>query len=277
MSQRFLFTTLAVLVAFIVLKQSVAQASYLTGLKVYYNFNQSSGSVLPVSAGSGNAGVLNNMNNADWVPGQVNFGNALDFDGVDDYVRIANGYTNTVSGDDTHTVSMWLYPRSVANYPVYLDSEDGAYYDYFHELGTAGNEGYYSVGGSLRNYTGTPLSLNAWHHVVFTKTGAGNSGDLYFDGVKQLTYSGVLGSTVTSTSDLLLARFKNAGFEFNGLIDDLAFWDRDLTETEILTLYTQGFELDPLLQVAPEPSTLLLFALGGMGLVRRTRNRNKQG
>jgi hypothetical protein len=276
MSQRFLFTKLAVIVAFVTLGQAAAQADLLTGLKSYYNFNESTGTSLPLSAGSGNAGVLNNMTNADWVASQPGFGNALDFDGIDDYVRIPNGYTNTVSGDNTHTIAMWLYPRSLAVNPVILDSEDGGYYDYFLELSPS-TPGYTSVGGSYRSYTGTPLSLNTWHQLVFTKTGAGNSGELYFDGVLQATYTGGFGSTVTSTSDFLLSRFKNAGFEFNGLVDDLAFWDRDLSETEIATLYNQGFELDVIVHPAPEPSTLLLFALGGLGLVRHTRKRKQQG
>src|SRR5688572_9544057 len=111
------FKFLASLATLVVILQAQSDATLVNGLVAYYDFNESSGASLPIVVGSGNNGVLNNMNDADWVAGQANYGNALDFDGANDFVHIADGYTDTVSGDNTHTVSMWYYPRSYAGDP----------------------------------------------------------------------------------------------------------------------------------------------------------------
>ena len=162
MSQRTISALLAAVVALLVLRQTEAQADFLTGLKAYYDFNQSSGSSLPLVVGAGNNGVLNNMDNSDWVAGQANFGNALDFDGINDFVHIASGFTNTIQGDDTHTVSMWFYARSVANTPLLLDAEDTTgSFGYFLELGDNGTNKFYAgTGGSFLTYTSPSITLN---------------------------------------------------------------------------------------------------------------------
>lgn len=250
-------------------------AALIDGLVAYYDFNQSSGTSLPLVAGTGNDGVLNNMNNADWVAGQSNFGNALDFDGSNDFVHIADGYTNTVSGDNTHTVSMWVYPRSVSIQPLLLDAEDGGGFDYFIELGNA-TVGYAGVGGVYRNYTDSALSLTVWHHIAFTKTGAGDSGALYLDGVLLTTFTGTLASTPSLTSDFLLAKYRGTfAYNFDGRIDDLAFWDRDLSEAEVGALFSLGSELGQEfpVPVVPEPSTLALLGLGMVGVAMKLRRR----
>ncbi len=262
------FTCAASLLALVVSLQTQADAVPINGLVAYYNFNQTSGSTLPLVFGTGNNGVLNNMNNADWVTGQPGFGNALDFDGTDDFVHIANGFTDFLSGNSTNTLSMWFYARSVAGDPVILDAEDGAQYDYFLEF-SGGLKAYYGVGNVYRSYTGSPPSLNTWHQWVLTKTGAGDNGDLYLDGTKLLTFGGSLSSTPSVTSDLLLAKYRS-GYNFNGLIDDLAIWNRNLSDTEVADLFNSGAQL---LAPVPEPSTFALLGLGCVGLAIRSRRR----
>jgi hypothetical protein len=56
------------------------------GLAGYWSFNASSGSVAADSSGAAHPGTLTNMAGTEWVAGRV--GNALSFDGVDDYVNV---------------------------------------------------------------------------------------------------------------------------------------------------------------------------------------------
>ena len=76
-------------------------------------------------------------------------------------------------------------------------------------------------------------------------------------------------------SDFLVAKYRNGGFNFNGLIDELAFWNRDLSGAEVATLYNAGTDLATLITPAPEPSTVTLLSVCGLGLLaRRRRQRN---
>lgn len=75
------------------------------GMVAHWNMDENSGSVLPDVAGYSNNGTLINMSDEAWVPGI--FGNALQFDGVDDYIMVPHD----PSIDFTHqdfSISFWL-------------------------------------------------------------------------------------------------------------------------------------------------------------------------
>lgn len=65
----------------------------------FWSFNETNGPTAFDSSGSGNNGVLNNLNNANRVPGV--WGNALSFNGTNSYVAI----TNSLGGDFTISFS----------------------------------------------------------------------------------------------------------------------------------------------------------------------------
>jgi hypothetical protein len=69
-SNKLPLTCLASIVALVMSLQARVDAALINGLVAYYDFNQSSGSSLPLVYGTGNNGVLNNMDNSDWVAGQ---------------------------------------------------------------------------------------------------------------------------------------------------------------------------------------------------------------
>ena len=230
-------------------------------LMAYYDFDESSGTTVPIVLGAANSGNLVNMTGSEWTSGR--FGNALDLVGSDDHVNIPSGYIDTINGDDTHTVSMWFNARSVANLPMLLDIQGSAGgFDFFFELGDNITSSFYlGVGGSYRTYAFELITLNAWHHVAFVKTGAGDSGDLYIDGALKTPSSGSIASTPTlsSSEGWDLGIYESNQVPFDGLLDDVAFWRRDLSPAEVQQVFNAGQSLYDLIFPAPPTGTVIVL------------------
>jgi hypothetical protein len=158
---------------------------------------------------------------------------AVRFDGTNNgTMTIPSGF-NLISGDNTHTIEFWLYAGSVANDPLLIDAAQAGAYDFFVELGNNSNTLYVSYGGSYRTYT-TAFSLNTWYHIAVVKTGAGDNVSVYKNGILLTVYSGSVGSTPTSSSDLVVGKYRSGSFGFDGRVDELAIYNTALTAGDIL-------------------------------------------
>jgi len=74
-------------------------------LAAYYTFDENSGTHLPDVSDYQYNGTLINMEDEDWVSGKT--GNALRFDGVDEYVK-ADSLNNYPTGKTELTVATWV-------------------------------------------------------------------------------------------------------------------------------------------------------------------------
>jgi hypothetical protein len=160
-------------------------------------------------------------------------GKAYRFDGSNDYITVTNGFANTISGDDSHTVSIWFKANSLSNSPVLLSNSIGTYF-----LEVAPTAIYWYVGGTFRSYPKT-YPLDTWNHISIVKTSAGDNGNLYFNG-QLLTYTDTIGSTPTSSSDLLMGKYSSGSYFFNGSIDEVMIWNRALSAEEVNATYSAG-------------------------------------
>ncbi len=168
-------------------------------------------------------------------------GNALSFDGVNDYVLVPNSAS---LNPQQISISAWLYIKDTTwSYPGIID-KDGYY---------AGWKGY-----SIAQYFSTPslifepwspndalistnpLSTYQWNHVVITL--GGGTFKMYINGVldKNVATSG--GISPLSTGVLLIgsratATGPQSNSYFNGFIDEVAIFNRVLSDDEILALY----------------------------------------
>jgi len=171
-------------------------------------------------------------------------GNALSFDGVNDYVLVPNSAS---LNPQQISISAWLYIKDTTwSYPGIID-KDGYY---------AGWKGY-----SIAQYFSTPslifepwspndalistnpLSTYQWNHVVITL--GGGTFKMYINGVldKNVATSG--GISPLSTGALLIgsratATGPQSNSYFNGFIDEVAIFDRVLSDGEILALYNSS-------------------------------------
>jgi MSHA biogenesis protein MshQ len=97
-----------------------------------------------------------------------------------------------------------------------------------------------SPGGSLISAdTAASYPPNNWYNVICTySTSTGLV--IYVNGISAGT-NGTTGTLTTSTKELWVGRYSEAtGYGFNGTIDELAMWNRVLTQAEITQIYGVG-------------------------------------
>tara|TARA_R110000787_G_scaffold675_1_gene2456 strand:- start:274 stop:1455 length:1182 start_codon:yes stop_codon:yes gene_type:complete len=155
------------------------------------------------------------------------------FDGVDDYVSV-NALSST-----NHTFSVWVYPPTSSVTRHIIDTRDGGDDGIRLAFDTSSQVTYNLNSVSL---TTSSTWANEWVHVIGTYDGTTQK--LYLNGV--LEQSATTSQTVSTTvSSIIGARsFSSLTNYFDGLINDLAFWDEALTATEVTALYNSGTPLD---------------------------------
>ena len=209
------------------------------GLVGYWTFDGALGSItngqtagLSDSSGRGNNGVASNAGGTGmaFVTGQV--GNAVQFDGADDYVNAGN-----TSYVENFTTGAWINSGTdVTTYRTIISkSSSSADRNYWMNLRT--DSGYlderFSVGSAGRTfYTSTALNDNIWHYVAVTYNKAYVR--LYVDGV-MLTETAQTGSPDNPSANCLIGKY--GSYAFIGLIDDVRVYDRALSASEIKAIY----------------------------------------
>lgn len=103
-----------------------------------------------------------------------------------------------------------------------------------------------------------------WHHIVAVRD-SDDSARLYIDGLEYDLYERGGTAWGLSTSALIGARGDNQ-YGFIGLMDEVAIWDRALTEFEVRGLFSA---------LVPEPGSAVLLVLGALAalLIRDRRRR----
>jgi hypothetical protein len=174
----------------------------------------------------GNDGIIYG---ASFVNGKI--GSALNFDGVDDYVKVP--YTNSLATDNEMTVETWVKFNSVSNGRFVTKS----YYRGW-LLGYNNNKFYfggYVLGDTWRyaEYSTTP-TINTWYHVVGSLKD--NVLKIYIDGVKKAEYNTTAGFE-PEAYQIEIANSIRWGDPFNGSIDEVKVYPYALSLEQISAHY----------------------------------------
>jgi hypothetical protein len=202
-----------------------------------WHFDEGTGTVTNDSSGS-NAGTLTNMDpQTCWVSGQ--FGNALLFDGVDDYVYIGN-VCNMDQND--FSISAWVKSTSTLignNNDIVYKRGTGSYAGAGYRLSMPNGQFNFHIadGTNYKSlYAGASgqYNDNNWHHVVAVAE-RGSALYIYVDGVLKASTSETNVSNIDSTVPLAIGALATGStyHHFDGQIDEVKIFSRALSESEI--------------------------------------------
>ena len=205
----------------------------------YWAFDEEKGDAAKDYSGNGNDGVL--KGGPGWVSGQ--FGTALDFDGVDDYVEVP-----TMAGIDAFdegTIELWVKLETWADYDNLFGTQTEA-----NNINVIRLERTWPDSDEVTAYIGDKagayksvtssmvLKVNIWTHVALTWSTAESSATVYLDGVPT---SGAI-NTFPDVYPAVRIGTGYAGRFANGIIDEVRMWSKALSQKELEDNMEKGKE-----------------------------------
>lgn len=219
-------------------------ASLSNDLVGYWKFNdQPQASILSDSSSSSITGIWGGIG-SHWTTGQAGFGNAGNFNGIDDYVD--GGTSTSLTFSDNFTISTWVFPTAyhttgffgllngfiargpASTYNYALETKDPTTITFVKRTAPEGLKFY--------DFTGVPFMTNKWTHVAITISGG--TATLYING--SLFRSMAVGTIAGVEGDHLYignATKDKSETAFTGKIDDVRIYNRPLIPTEITNLF----------------------------------------
>ncbi len=200
------------------------------GLVAFWKFDEGSGTTAYDSSGNGNNGIL--TNGPVFTAGRS--GNGLRFDGLNDYVIVADSPSLR---PNNFTIEAWIMPPAFVGHVLgkeYGSTSDNSYVVW---ISAANVLSAHSSPGGFVSYP--TLQLNSWYHVAYVKDGTAVR--FYINGT-QVTSTTMSLIVNYDASNLFIGADDNDNNEigdgtFNGIIDEVRIYNRALQSAEIANSY----------------------------------------
>ena len=156
-------------------------------------------------------------------------------------VTFTNGDRIVIETDSSHssselTVCFWAKLDDVQSYNHFLNRWEGSDYEF---VLSSNNTGLYLYVGNTLFLSDHLPTLHEWHHLTFWYSSTTGSAGILEDGVSVAEFSGIPETPPTNFPMHIGGIPVGASYNsVNGEMDDLAIWNRALTEEEITALYT---------------------------------------
>jgi chitodextrinase len=186
-----------------------------------FGFEDAAGTATADQSGAGNHGTL--MNGAAWSVGRHAGG--LRFDGVNDYVTVANAPSLNVSGNRL-SLSAWVYPttatgtRVIVGKPYSATAHSGPAFSYaMYAIDTNRVTFHVRTGSATQRLNSTrTLPVNTWSHVAGVYDGA--TMKIYIDGVDDASQSAT-GTVVPYATPLRVGANGALAHVWQGSLDNI--------------------------------------------------------
>lgn len=206
----------------------------LDNLISYYKLDENSADTTVLdSRGANNGTASTNTENLS-VAGKII--SAFDFDGS------SEGISGVYEVGASFSVSMWIMRDTLGSTGFIYAKDDGIANDdiQFRVTSHSTDVFRFNLGNTINAIftadTTTALSSGVWYHVVCTFNGT--TMKIYLNGNEEGTDT-FSGTRVAAGSETYLARRGNGDY-FDGKIDEVGMWSRELTSSEVTELYNSG-------------------------------------
>ena len=234
--------TLFSLAALFFILPAAARAAIVTppnnlGLAAYWKFDEGSGSVAHDYSGNGNNGALTNT--PSFVTGKI--GKALSFSAASTQYVVKASPAGLNTGVDPRTMAAWVKINTAGTVVVPFVSgscsPNGAAFGIY--IDGSNTLHFWGCGDDFQ--TTTTLTTGVWYYIAIT-TSNGSSVTVYVNGVAVYTGSPSNGALVQPSSTAYLEAGSGhlldaANYYFNGSVDELRYYNRELSAPEIAALY----------------------------------------
>ncbi len=241
-----------------ILTNGVSSLASDARLVSHWDFNQSSGDIAVDNKNGiqlylSTTGVVPTEFGAVFRPGQGQFGGALEFDGLDDFATFRSSDFNI---GERGTLNFWVRMHDTSRRNQFFEGPDNAGLEF--QFRNNSNGQVYgrttTAGGDfvIRSGPDGATLLNSWHNIQYTwnfnATNAVGKMRIYVDGVESgyLTGSTPNDLTWTAITDTVNG-LMNVGRDpgdltrfFDGLLDDIAWYDQVLSVSDRSTIQTTG-------------------------------------
>jgi hypothetical protein len=198
------------------------------GLVAAYGFEETSGPAVTDSSGQNNAGTIIN-DAARTAAGKI--GRAIDFDGVNDYVSVADA--NSLDLTTGMTLEAWVQLDTVSAWrtAIFKEKPSSVVYDLYATNASASPQGEARFGSAIAQLGAPPaLTAGVWTHLAVTYDGAALR--VYRNGTQAATKAAT-GAIQTSTGALRIGGNLIWGEYLDGRIDEVRIYNRALSAGEI--------------------------------------------
>ena len=204
---------------------ATGQVTSNNGLVAAYGFEETSGNTVADASGKGNHGTIREAVRI----AKGRYGQALQFDGVNDWITIKDSPSLDLS--TSMTLEAWVNPQSQAGEKALIAKEQsgGAVYGLLNADANVPAAGIYD--GQYHVLSGSnQLPVNQWTHLVVTYDG--QYGRLYANGV-EVAKGGEKSLIQASNGELRIGGNSTWGAYFKGLIDEVRIYNRALSAAEV--------------------------------------------
>lgn len=167
--------------------------------------------------------------------------NALDFDGIDDYVQVSNA-SALIANQTGFSMSCWVYPTNAApgfpNFDGVMGFRNEMNADfYILQLSNVNWEcRLRNSNNTVYTITSPTVQLNTWQHIALVFTGSNL--EFYHNGSLASSIAAT-GSISNAAVDMFIGRipFQTTPFSLTGKVDDAALWSKALSAAEVACIY----------------------------------------